>query len=566
MRPVPAILVRTPYGNTREDFVAWGRHFPPHGYAVAVQDVRGRGDSDGVFTPWIDEFEDGYDTVEWVARQPWCDGHVGMLGGSYMAWVQWTAAARRPPHLVTMVAAGSPGRWGRDWPYRYGAFWAEDYLEWLYRVSGRSLQPSSVPDWGPVHRSREIRQFDARLGRPTPHWQTALDHPTVDAYWQRLAITGYEKMDWPVLHVTGWYDPCAPGSLHHFREMEARSPAAGRQVLLLGAWNHGGACKTGEAVPGAHDPMPDASLDLRSVWLEWFDRWLAGRPGARETWPRVRYYAMGGGWRDTDAWPPRGARPLTLALHPDGSLAVDGGGAEFWRTPERPGAGAAAGTRTYRYDPDDPTPSHPVVDAGPPPDPRAEDLRFLETRGDVLTYTSPPVAAPVEVAGPIVLRLHAASSAPDTDFGALLSDVDPDGRSVLLSSGIQRASFRESLTEPTLLSPSESTRSTWSWPTSHTSSDLATASGSASPRVSFPTTTRTRTPVSRSAPRRGEARSRRRRFTMARRARRSSRSSSWLADARPPWGPSCYVVSVPQHRSDRLRLARGHPCPANASS
>jgi putative CocE/NonD family hydrolase len=461
--PAPAILVRTPYGNTREDFISWGRYFPSHGYAVAIQDVRGRGDSDGVFTPWVDDFDDGYDTVEWVAGQPWCDGRVGMLGGSYMAWVQWTAAARRPPHLRTMVAAGSPGRWGRDWPYRDGAFWAEDYLEWLYRVSGRSLQPSSVPDWGPVHRSRELRRLDRLLGSANPHWHAALDHPTVDAHWQRLAITGYEKMDWPVLHVTGWYDPCAPGTLHHFREMRARSPAADRQALLLGAWNHVGACATGDVVPGAHDPAPAASLDLRRVWLEWFDRWLAGRPGAREAWPRVRYYAIGGGWRDADAWPPREAQRLSLALHADGSLEVarvagdpetgNGEGRELWRAPRPSSPGIASGARTYRYDPDDPTPAIPALGAGPPPDPRAEDLRFLDARADVLHYTSPPLATPLEVAGPVVLRLHAASSAPDTDFAALLADVHPDGRAVLLSFGIRRASFRESLTAPTLLSP-----------------------------------------------------------------------------------------------------------------
>jgi len=455
-RPAPAILVRTPYTNTRDDFVAWGRYFPPHGYAVAIQDVRGRGDSDGVFTPWVDDFDDGYDTVEWVARQPWCDGRVGMLGGSYMAWVQWTAAARRPPHLVTMVAAGSPGRWGRDWPYRYGAFWGEDYFEWLYRVSGRSLQPSSIPDWGPVHRSRDLRQLDAQLGCPSPHWQAALDHPTVDAYWSRLAITGYERMDWPVLHITGWYDPCAPGTLHHFRKMLAHSPAAERQALLLGAWNHGGACKTGEFVPGHHDWAPDASLDLHGVWLEWFDRWLAGRSDARQTWPRVRYYALGVGWRDADAWPPREAWPLGLALHGDATLgaeADDGHGAELWSPVGRPRRTPASGTRTYRYDPDDPTPAIPHLGPGPPPDPRAEDLRFLESRADVLSYTSSPLAAPLEMAGPVSLRLHAASSAPDTDFAGLLSHVHPDGRSVLLSFGIQRASFRESLTEPALLSP-----------------------------------------------------------------------------------------------------------------
>jgi hypothetical protein len=181
------------------------------------------------------------------------------------------------------------------------------------------------------------------------------------------------------------------------------------------------------------------------VWLEWFDRWLSGRPGARETWPRVRYYALGGGWRDADTWPPREARLLRLVLRADGSLDLHTLGGSS-TDPE-------AGIRTYRYDPDDPTPVIPVLDAGPPPDPRAEDLRFLEARADVLTYTSRPVAAPLETAGPVTLRLHVASSAPDTDFGALLSDVHPDGRSVLLSSGIRRASFRESVTDPTPLSP-----------------------------------------------------------------------------------------------------------------
>jgi uncharacterized protein len=127
--------------------------------------------------------------------------------------------------------------------------------------------------------------------------------------------------------------------------------------------------------------------------------------------------------------------------------------ARLWRTLGRSSTDPAAGTRAYRYDPDDPTPVIPVLDAGPPPDPRAEDLRFLEARTDVLSYTSPPVTALLEVAGPVTLHLHVASSAPDTDFGALLSDVHPDGRSVLLSSGIRRASFRESLTDPRPLSP-----------------------------------------------------------------------------------------------------------------
>ena len=142
----PAILVRTPYDNTRADYISWAQRFTAHGYPLVVQDCRGRGDSDGVFTPWADDFADGYDTVQWVAEQPWCDGQVGMVGGSYMAWVQWTAAALHPPALKAMVAAGSPGRWFRDWPYRWGAFLAEDYVEWVNRISGRTYQSQGIID------------------------------------------------------------------------------------------------------------------------------------------------------------------------------------------------------------------------------------------------------------------------------------------------------------------------------------------------------------------------------------------------------------------------------------
>ena len=272
----PAILVRTPYDNTRPDFMSWARRFTEHGYPVVIQDTRGRGDSDGVFTPWLDDFDDGYDTVEWVAAQDWCNGKVGMLGGSYMAWVQWTAAARKPPHLVTLVTAGSPGRWFRDWPYRFGAFWAEDYVEWVNRISGRSYQSPTLIDWNDLHEHRHPRTMDITLGRPMPHWQECLDHTTLDEFWQRLAITGYEEMDLPVLHITGWFDGCAPGEFHHYHQMVAHSPASRDQSLLVGAWGHGGACTTGQAIEGAFDLGPEASIDLPAVWLAWFDRWLRG--------------------------------------------------------------------------------------------------------------------------------------------------------------------------------------------------------------------------------------------------------------------------------------------------
>jgi uncharacterized protein len=438
--PAPTVLVRTPYDNTRGDFVAWAKRFTEQGYAFAIQDTRGRGDSDGVFTPWLDDFDDGYDSVEWVAGQPWCDGRVGMLGGSYMAWVQWTAAARRPPHLVTLVTSGSPGRWFRDWPFRFGAFWAEDYVEWVNRVSGRSYQPPALVDWQEIHDRRHPRSMDVTLGRHMAHWQECLDHTTLDAFWQRLAITGYEAIDLPALHITGWFDACAPGEFHHFHEMVRQSPAAAAQSLLVGAWDHGGACSHGRAVVGDLDLGPAATLDMPALWLAWFDRWLRGSNGGE--WPQVRYFAMGANaWREAGAWPPGDATLQPFYLSGDGVLSLEA-------LPEEE-------VRRFRYDPGDPTPALATLTADPLPEWNPRDVAFLTARSDVLVYTSEPLAEAMEIAGPVHLRLHAASSATDTDFAAIVADVGTDGRAILVSQGILRASFRDSLSDPTPLVPGE---------------------------------------------------------------------------------------------------------------
>jgi putative CocE/NonD family hydrolase len=435
--PAPAILVRTPYDNTGQDYISWARRFTAHGYPFVVQDCRGRGDSDGEFTPWADDFEDGFDTVQWVADQPWCDGQVGMVGGSYMAWVQWTAAALHPPALKAMVAAGSPGRWFRDWPYRWGAFLAEDYVEWVNRVSGRTYQSQTIIDWNDLHQHRHPRSMDVTLGRPMPHWQEALDHDTYDAFWHRLDITGYEGMHIPVLHVTGWFDCCAPGSFHHYHAMRDLCPVPEQQALLVGAWGHGGACATGRAIEGVWDLGAQANLDLPDVWLAWFDFWLRGI-GERPL-PPVRYFAMGANaWRDATSWPPADTWPLALYLTADGAL-----------TTEVP----PTGLRTYLYDANDPTPGAEHLSSDPLPDFSPRNLAFLAARADVLSYTAAPVTASVEIAGPVHVTLHAASSAPDTDFAAILADVAPDGTSVFISHGIMRASSRTSLTVRTPLKP-----------------------------------------------------------------------------------------------------------------
>jgi putative CocE/NonD family hydrolase len=357
-----------------------------------------------------------------------------------MAWVQWTAAARRPPHLVTLVTSGSPGRWFRDWPYRFGALWAEDYVEWVNRISGRSYQSPNLIDWNDLHQHRHPRSLDVTLGRPMPHWRECLDHTTLDDFWRRLEITSYDTIDLPALHVTGWFDACAPGELHHYREMVAASPAANDQALLLGAWGHGGACATGEVIAGEFDLGPEASIDMQAVWLAWFDRWLRGIEG--ESWPAVRYFTMGTNqWRETDAWPPSDAVARSLFLSSEGALSS-----------EPP---ASCASVTFQYDPSDPTPGMERLSSDPLDDWSPRDLAFLERRSDVAVFTGEPAEEPWEIAGPVHTILHAASSAVDTDFAVVLADVDPTGRSIFISHGILRAPFRASLSDPTPLIPGE---------------------------------------------------------------------------------------------------------------
>ena len=436
----PAVLIRTPYSKVNDRILDWADYLADYGYAVVTQDVRGRGDSGGDWVPWINEFGDGHDTIEWIAAQPWCTGKVGMLGGSYEAWVQWAAASRHPAHLAAMVTSGSPGRWFRDWPYRFGAFYASDYIEWLNRVAGRVVQPVPFPSWAWLVGHPDLRSLDTDTGRPLASWQAALDHSSYDDYWHSLDITGYEGMDIPVLHLTGWFDGCAPGELHHYREMRQHSPARGRHALIVGPWDHVGAVITGEAVGGDLEISASGTVDIRVCWERWFRRWLKD-DAATDTGPAVRYFCLGGSWRDATAWPPEQSRDLELYLHFDGTL--------------RPEPAADDTTMEYDYDP-----AHPVLSLVALHNrdrlewaPRSDLL--ISGRDDVLRYRGQPLTAPLVIAGPACAVLYAATTGTDTDFVVSLAYVRADGTGTIVADGIVRAAFRESLSEPSPLQPGE---------------------------------------------------------------------------------------------------------------
>lgn len=453
----PVILQRTPYDNTSPLWQSISVFFAKHDYVFVSQDVRGRCDSDGEFEPLMNEDKDGYDTIEWIAAQPWCDGKVGMMGGSYGGHVQWMAARERPPHLVTLVSTASPSRWMQEFPFMNGKIMPYS-MWWLNLVGGRNMQHSlaqfgtgsnkALLNWKKLLRHRPLRTLDQAIGRNNTVWQKWLDHMTYDDYWRQLALDDYYPLiDLPVLHITGWYDGDQWGELNLFKNMVAHSPASGKQFLLSGPWTHAGT-RTPQAELGGVNFTQAAVLDINEVHLRWFDYWLKGKQNGQEEEPRVKIFTMGRNeWRDEPAWPLPGTQMTPYYFHSGGRANTLGGDGRL-----AAGQPEDEPADSYTYNPDDATPTVPDLDNFPLGD-FPLDHRFTERRDDVLVYTSDVLEEEVEVTGTPFVVLYAASDAVDTDFAAVFTDVHPDGRSVPLTEGILRTSYRESLVEPTLIEP-----------------------------------------------------------------------------------------------------------------
>lgn len=444
--PVPAVIHRTPYDNANPDLVRAATYLTEHGYAFVAADVRGRGDSGGVFDPFRGEAEDGYDTVEWVAAQPWCDGQVGMMGGSYGGSTQWWAAAKRPPHLAAMVSTATSGKWVQE-PVTAGKL-RPSMMIWLHMTAGHTMQPMFADpdgprlDWAAVLASRPYRDIDVAVGRPSATWKSWLANQDDPEYWAAEdPYRSFAEVDVPVLHITGWFDGSLSGELETYDRMKAESPAGERQRLVIGPWDHGGTRRPQQAYCGL-DFGESAVIDIEELHLRWFDRWLKGIDNGIDREPRVRAFLMGANtWLSAPDWPPLQASQLRLFLHSTGLAEQDQ--ADGVLSPEEP---AAEPADHYDYDPGDATPSMPDLGRLPGGTAPLDNLEhnYVEDRTDTLTYTTEPLTGPLVICGSPRVQLWAASSAPDTDFAATLSDVWPDGRSVLFGEALVRASFAAS--------------------------------------------------------------------------------------------------------------------------
>jgi uncharacterized protein len=446
----PSLLVRTPYikASGGLGLPSLAQFYASHGYVFVLQDVRGRGDSDGQFDFFFNDAHDGYDTVEWMATQPWSNGKVGMLGVSYLGTVQWLAAREHPPHLVCIAPTAAAGRWLSEIPYQGGGFLLQWALHWLNGTSDRSQQGANAEglDMKEILKHRPLMTMDEAFGRRMPIYRAMLEHNTMDDYWKRIQFVedDFKKLDLPALTTTGWFDGDQPGALFYWRNMRGSSPAKDTQFLLAGPWTHVQTFMGGAKNLGGFEFSGDSIYDLKTMHLAFFDHFLKGST-EKFDFPRARVYVTGSNkWRDFDEYPPAAAQTRQLYLHSGGKANTLGGdGTLSWEAPKDEPADH------YSYDPHEPVTSAEGEEPG-------TDQRYIERRDDVLVYSTEALTQPVEVIGKIFVHLFAASDARDTDFTARLLDVFPDGRALQLGSqpaSMIRARYRHGMDHTELLTP-----------------------------------------------------------------------------------------------------------------
>jgi putative CocE/NonD family hydrolase len=463
---LPAVFTLTPYiGDT---YHARALYFARHGYVYALVDVRGRGSSGGTFDPFAQEARDGYDVVEWLARQPWCNGKVAMWGGSYAGYDQWATAQGRPPHLATIVPAAS-ARPGVDFPYFNNIFYPYD-VQWLTYTSGHTGNGNLFGEssfWIQKFRQlylehRPFHELDAVIGNPSPVFQRWISHPEYDDHWRTMGFTAEQigAVDLPILTITGHYDGDQPGALSFYRDHVAHAPAGvrDRHYLIIGPWDHPGT-RTPKAEVGGLTFGPASVLDLNALHVEWYDWTMKGGAKPKFLEKRVAYYVVGPGaeaWKYADSLEAVTASRRTWYLASDGGRAADA--YHSGDLAEAPPSKDAQPDR-YVYDPLDVRPAE--LEREEVENSLTDATSALNLLGNGVVYHSAPLEDAVELAGQVRLSLWIALDVPDTDLEADLYEILPSGGSLLLTSDVQRARYRESRETGSPVIPGEVTRYTF---------------------------------------------------------------------------------------------------------
>ena len=442
----PVLLQRTPYD--RRD-PRTGLRLASHGYVVVLQDTRGRFDSGGEFYPFRNEAADGYDTVEWAAALPYADGKVGMFGGSYVGATQMLAAMAKPPHLVAIQPYVTASEYYEGWTYQGGALMEWFVTSWSSGLAVDTLRRKTVAlsrprDWVEATPIESYRLLDLPpVGELAPYLRDWMRHPTRDAYWNATRVSDhYGEMAVKALHQAGWHDIFSRGSIENYIGMRAKAAtpeARAGQRLMVGPWAHWSTSpegKVGDVVFGK-----DAVVDGDGLLLEWADFALKGEANAYATGAPVRLFVMGDNvWRDEQEFPLARARATRYYLHAaKGANSASGDGLLSTAPPRK------EPPDRFEYDPADPVRTlGGRLCCGAAYQPGPADQRPNESRRDVLVYSTPPLEKDLEVTGFLTAEIQAATSAADTDFTAMLVDVDPSGYARYLADGIVRARYRRS--------------------------------------------------------------------------------------------------------------------------
>jgi putative CocE/NonD family hydrolase len=452
----PVLLQRTPYNRSRE--AQWANELAANGYVVVVQDTRGRYDSGGEFYPFRNESADGYDTVEWAANLDQSNGRVGMLGGSYVGATQMLAAMAVPPHLVSIFPYVTASEYYDGWTYQNGAWMQWFSSSWTSGLAVDTTRRQVESTQAPKEWIKTLPLGDyAVLSSPqpaslAPYFRDWLSHERDDAYWQQWRVSDYyPRMKVMGLHGGGWHDLFLKGSIRNYTGLHqdaSTAEARAGQRLIIGPWAHAPtspAGKIGDVVFGKA-----AVLDHTATALKWFDYSLKGAKNEFSNGAPVRLFIMGDNvWRDEQEFPLARTRYTKYYLHSTkGANSISGDGALSLAQP------AAEAKDEFDYDPQNPVSTiggRLCCGQAIPPGPA--DQRPNEARADVLVFSTPPLTEDTEVTGFITLDLYAATSAVDTDFTALLVDVDEKGYARFLTDGIVRARYRESTKRASLVTP-----------------------------------------------------------------------------------------------------------------
>ena len=454
----PVLVERTPYDRNGE--AADANEIASHGYLVVLQDTRGRYQSAGNFYPFRDEIADGYDTVEWAAKLDHSNGKVGMFGGSYVGATQMLAAMSRPPHLVAIFPYVTASEYYDGWTYQSGALMQWFASSWTSILATNTLRRDTESSLAPKEwvNTLPLENYPI-LKAPAPsslavYFRDWLQHERDDDYWRQWRVSDhYKEMNVVGLHAGGWHDLFLKGTIRNFTGLRESGPTAdvrAGQRLLIGPWAHAPTSPDGKI--GDVTFGKSAVLDMIHTTLKWFDYTLKGVKNEYATGASVRLFIMGSNvWRDEQEFPLSRTRYTKFYLHSlKGANSIKGDGQ---LSTTAPGVEKAD---EFDYDPDNPVPTiggRLCCGQSLPPGPA--DQRPNESRNDVLVFSTPPLSKDMEVTGFISVDLYASTSVVDTDFTALLVDVDESGYARFLTDGIVRGRYRESTRQATKITPGE---------------------------------------------------------------------------------------------------------------